>query len=153
MLDVPLSVLDVVPVTGDESAEAALERAAALARLADELGYVRLWYAEHHNMPGIGSTAPEVLTARAASITGRIRVGSGGVMLPNHAPLVVAERWATLEDYSQAGSTSASAARRAPTSALLSRFAAARAVRIWTPSWPSCSGICTGSRPAIRSKG
>ena len=97
MLDVPVSLLDVVPVTGDESAEDALERAAALARLADELGYVRLWYAEHHNMPGIGSTAPEVLTARAASITGRIRVGSGGVMLPNHAPLVVAERWATLE--------------------------------------------------------
>jgi luciferase family oxidoreductase group 1 len=58
---------------------------------------VRLWYAEHHNMPGIGSTAPEVLTARAASITSRIRIGSGGVMLPNHAPLVVAERWATLE--------------------------------------------------------
>src|SRR6476661_2624294 len=97
MLDVPISLLDVVPVTGDESAEAALERAEALARQADELGYVRLWYAEHHNMPGIGSTAPEVLTARAASITGRIRVGSGGVMLPNHAPLVVAERWATLE--------------------------------------------------------
>jgi len=97
MLDVPISLLDVVPVTGDESAEAALERAEALARQADELGYVRLWYAEHHTMPGIGSTAPEVLTARAASITGRIRVGSGGVMLPNHAPLVVAERWATLE--------------------------------------------------------
>jgi luciferase family oxidoreductase group 1 len=96
MLGVAMSVLDVVPVTGDEYAEAALERAAALARLADQLGYVRLWYAEHHNMPGIGSTAPEVLTARAASITGRIRVGSGGVMLPNHAPLVVAERWATL---------------------------------------------------------
>ena len=55
MLDVPLSLLDVVPVTGDESAEAALERAGALARLADELGYVRLWYAEHHNMPGIGA--------------------------------------------------------------------------------------------------
>jgi luciferase family oxidoreductase group 1 len=97
MLDVAISLLDVVPVTGEESAEAALERAAALARLGDELGYVRLWYAEHHNMPGIASTAPEVLTARAASITGRIRVGSGGVMLPNHAPLVVAERWATLE--------------------------------------------------------
>ena len=153
MLDVPLSVLDVVPVTGDEPAEAALERAAALARLADELGYVRLWYAEHHNMPGIASSAPEVLTARAASITGRIRVGSGGVMLPNHAPLVVAERLATLEGYSRAGSTSASAARRAPTSALPRRFAAARAVRIWTPSWPNCSGTCTASRPAIRSKG
>jgi luciferase family oxidoreductase group 1 len=97
MVAVPISLLDVVPVTGEETAEAALERAAALARQADALGYVRLWYAEHHNMPGIGSTAPEVLTARAASITERIRVGSGGVMLPNHAPLMVAERWATLE--------------------------------------------------------
>jgi luciferase family oxidoreductase group 1 len=96
MLPVPISLLDVVPVTGGETAEGALGRAAAMARLADELGYVRLWYAEHHNMPGIGSTAPEVLTARAASITSRIRVGSGGVMLPNHAPLMVAERWATL---------------------------------------------------------
>jgi luciferase family oxidoreductase group 1 len=97
MLGVPISLLDVVPITGDETAEAGLERAAVLARQADGLGYVRLWYAEHHNMPGIGSTAPEVLTARAASITERISVGSGGVMLPNHAPLTVAERWATLE--------------------------------------------------------
>jgi luciferase family oxidoreductase group 1 len=97
MLDVPVSLLDVVPVTADDTAESALERAAALARLADKLGFVRLWYAEHHTMPGIGSTAPEVLTARTASITERIRVGSGGVMLPNHAPLTVAERWATLE--------------------------------------------------------
>ena len=153
MLDVPVSLLDVVPVTGDESAEVALERAGALARLADELGYVRLWYAEHHNMPGIGSTAPEVLTARAASITERIRVGSGGVMLPNHAPLVVAERWATLEGLfpgridlgvGRAPGTDQRTARR---------FAGGRAVRIWTPSWPKSSGICTASRPAIRSKG
>ena len=86
------SSLDVVPVTGDETAEAALEHAGELARLADGLGYMRLWYAEHHNMPGIGTTTPEVLTARAASMTERIRVGSGGVMLPNHAPLMVAER-------------------------------------------------------------
>jgi luciferase family oxidoreductase group 1 len=93
---VPVSVLDVVPVTSAETATTALARAGRLARLVDELGYRRLWYAEHHNMPGIASTAPEVLTAAAAAATGRIRVGSGGVMLPNHSPLTVAERYATL---------------------------------------------------------
>ena len=96
-LPVPLSVLDVVPVTADETAVEALARAGRLARLVDELGFVRVWYAEHHNMPGIGSTTPEVLTAHTAAITERIRVGSGGVMLPNHSPLTVAERYATLE--------------------------------------------------------
>jgi luciferase family oxidoreductase group 1 len=96
-LGVPLSVLDVVPVTAADTAPDALARAGRLARLVDELGFARLWYAEHHNMPGIGSTTPEVLTAHAAAITDRIRVGSGGVMLPNHSPLTVAERYATLE--------------------------------------------------------
>jgi len=96
-LPVPLSVLDVVPVTADETAVEALARAGRLARLVDALGFVRIWYAEHHNMPGIGSTTPEVLTAHTAAITERIRVGSGGVMLPNHSPLTVAERYATLE--------------------------------------------------------
>jgi luciferase family oxidoreductase group 1 len=95
-LGVPVSLLDVVPVTDGESATDALDRARQLAQLADELGCRRLWYAEHHNMPGIGSTAPEVLIANAAAQTRRIRVGSGGVMLPNHAPLTVAERYCTL---------------------------------------------------------
>jgi luciferase family oxidoreductase group 1 len=96
-LPVPLSVLDVVPVTSAETAVDALARAGRLARHVDELGFRRIWYAEHHNMPGIGSTTPEVLTANTAAITSRIRVGSGGVMLPNHSPLTVAERYATLE--------------------------------------------------------
>src|SRR5690242_20621526 len=96
-LGVPLSVLDVVPVTSAETAADALARAGRLARLVDELGFTRVWYAEHHNMPGIASTTPEVLTAHTAAITSRIRVGSGGVMLPNHSPLTVAERYATLE--------------------------------------------------------
>jgi luciferase family oxidoreductase group 1 len=94
---VPLSVLDVAPVTTDSSAPAALAEATELAALVDRLGYLRLWYAEHHNMPGIASSAPEVLIANAAARTRRIRVGSGGVMLPNHSPLVVAERFGTLE--------------------------------------------------------
>ena len=94
---VPLSVLDVAPVTSDSSAAAALADATDLAALVDGLGFLRLWYAEHHNMPGIASSAPEVLIANAAARTRRIRVGSGGVMLPNHSPLVVAERFGTLE--------------------------------------------------------
>jgi luciferase family oxidoreductase group 1 len=97
VLGVPLSVLDVAPVRSGSSAAEALAEATALAGLVDRLGYHRLWYAEHHNMPGIASSAPEVLIANAAAHTMRIRVGSGGVMLPNHAPLVVAERFGTLE--------------------------------------------------------
>ncbi len=91
------SVLDLVSVrTGQTSAEA-VGASMALATLADELGYERYWFAEHHNMPAVASTSPAVLIAAVASRTKRIRVGSGGVMLPNHAPLIVAEQFATLE--------------------------------------------------------
>ena len=68
-----------------------------LARIADELGYRRYWLAEHHNMPAVAATNPPVLIAMVAGVTDRIRVGSGGVMLPNHAPLVVAEQFALLQ--------------------------------------------------------
>lgn len=92
-----LSVLDLVPVrTGQSSAEA-VAASIALARAADRLGYERYWFAEHHNMPAVASTTPPVLIAATAANTERIRVGSGGVMLPNHAPLVVAEQFAALE--------------------------------------------------------
>ncbi|WP_245958512.1 LLM class flavin-dependent oxidoreductase [Microbacterium bovistercoris] len=92
-----LSVLDLVPVrTGQTSAEA-VGTSLALAQRADELGYRRYWFAEHHNMPAVASTTPPVLIAAAAARTRRIRVGSGGVMLPNHAPLIVAEQFAALE--------------------------------------------------------
>lgn len=92
-----LSVLDLVPVrTGQTSADA-VAASLSLARRADELGYTRYWYAEHHNMPSVASTTPPVLIAATAARTERIRVGSGGVMLPNHAPLVVAEQFAALE--------------------------------------------------------
>ncbi|MCW2960638.1 MAG: luciferase family oxidoreductase, group 1 [Thermoleophilia bacterium] len=97
MLGVPLSVLDVAPVPRGTTPAQALAQATQLAQRVDALGFTRLWYAEHHNMPGIASSAPEVLIAHAAALTSRIRVGSGGVMLPNHAPLLVAERFATLE--------------------------------------------------------
>ena len=92
-----LSVLDLVPVRSDQSTGDALRATLALARTADELGFHRYWVAEHHNMPGVAATNPPVLIALAAGATERMRVGSGGVMLPNHAPLVVAEQFALLE--------------------------------------------------------
>ena len=92
-----LSVLDLVPVRTDQTTGDALAATVALARVADELGYRRYWLAEHHNMPAVAATNPPVLIAMVAGATERIRVGSGGVMLPNHAPLVVAEQFALLE--------------------------------------------------------
>ncbi|WP_394553257.1 LLM class flavin-dependent oxidoreductase [Agromyces sp. MMS24-JH15] len=94
-----LSVLDLVPVrTGQTSADA-VAASISLAQAADRLGFTRYWFAEHHNMPAVASTTPPVLIAAAAARTERIRVGSGGVMLPNHAPLVVAEQFAALEAF------------------------------------------------------
>jgi luciferase family oxidoreductase group 1 len=94
---VPLSVLDLAPVgTGRTSADA-LADATALARSADALGYRRFWVAEHHAMPAVASTSPGVLLAHLGASTERIRLGSGGVMLPNHPPLVIAEQFAMLE--------------------------------------------------------
>jgi luciferase family oxidoreductase group 1 len=94
---VPLSVLDLSPVAAGTTAGQALAYTTRLAQRAEELGYQRFWVAEHHNMPAIASSAPAVLIAHLASATSSIRVGSGGVMLPNHAPLVVAEQFGTLE--------------------------------------------------------
>jgi luciferase family oxidoreductase group 1 len=96
-MSVALSVLDLAPVGAGRSAADALAGTTRLARRADELGFRRFWVAEHHNIPSVASTAPEVLIAHLAASTERIRVGSGGVMLPNHAPLAVAERFGMLE--------------------------------------------------------
>lgn len=92
-----LSVLDLVPVRADQTTADALAASLSLARTADRLGLHRYWLAEHHNMPAVAATNPPVLIAMVAAATDRIRVGSGGVMLPNHAPLVVAEQFALLE--------------------------------------------------------
>jgi luciferase family oxidoreductase group 1 len=97
VIDVPLSVLDLAPVAAGTTAGAALRHTTELARRTEELGYHRFWVAEHHNMPAIASSAPAVVIAHLAAATTTIRVGSGGVMLPNHAPLVVAEQFGTLE--------------------------------------------------------
>ena len=92
-----LSVLDLVPVRTDQSTSDALTASTQLAQTADRLGYTRYWVAEHHNMPSVAATSPPVLIAHLAANTSQIRVGSGGVMLPNHAPLAVAEQFALLE--------------------------------------------------------
>jgi luciferase family oxidoreductase group 1 len=96
-LPVPLSVLDLAPVGEGSTPDRALRHSLVLAAEAERLGYRRYWVAEHHNMPGIASSAPAVLLAHAAGVTSSIRLGSGGVMLPNHAPLVVAEQFGMLE--------------------------------------------------------
>nr|WP_091076397.1 LLM class flavin-dependent oxidoreductase [Micromonospora nigra] len=97
VIDVPLSVLDLAPVAAGAPAGEALRHTTELARRTEQLGYRRFWVAEHHNMPAIASSAPAVLIAHLAAHTATIRLGSGGVMLPNHAPLVVAEQFGTLE--------------------------------------------------------
>src|SRR5215207_2176887 len=92
-----LSVLDLAPVSEGSTPAEALHHSVELAQLVERLGYGRHWVAEHHNMPGIASSAPAVLLAHIASATSTIRIGSGGVMLPNHASLVVAEQFGMLE--------------------------------------------------------
>jgi luciferase family oxidoreductase group 1 len=92
-----LSVLDVSPVSSGLNGAQALRNTLELARLADRLGYERYWLAEHHNLPTIASSAPEIMIGHVANVTERIRVGAGGIMLPNHAPLKVAETFRVLE--------------------------------------------------------
>jgi luciferase family oxidoreductase group 1 len=93
---IPLSVLDLAPVAEDSDAGQALRNSYDLARHVEALGYRRYWMAEHHNMPGIASAATAVALAHVAVGTSTIRIGAGGVMLPNHAPLIIAEQFGTL---------------------------------------------------------
>jgi luciferase family oxidoreductase group 1 len=93
---IPCSILDLVPVTEGSDARRAFANMIELAQLAERLGYRRYWLAEHHNMPGIASAATAVLIGHVAGATTTLRVGAGGIMLPNHAPLQVAEQFGTL---------------------------------------------------------
>ncbi|MFD1539039.1 LLM class flavin-dependent oxidoreductase [Nonomuraea guangzhouensis] len=93
----PLSILDLAHIGEGESAGDSFRASVTLAQRAEEWGYQRIWYAEHHNMPSIASSATSVLIAHIASQTQTIRLGAGGVMLPNHAPLTIAEQFGTLE--------------------------------------------------------
>jgi luciferase family oxidoreductase group 1 len=94
---IPLSVLDLVPITEGSTPRDALQQSLELARNAERLGYSRFWVAEHHNMTGIASAATSVVIGYLAGGTSTIRVGAGGVMLPNHSPMVIAEQFGTLE--------------------------------------------------------
>ena len=94
---IPLSILDLAPIVEGETAADALRKSLDLARHAERLGYTRYWVAEHHNMKGIASAATSVVIGHLAGGTSAIRVGAGGIMLPNHSPLVIAEQFGTLE--------------------------------------------------------
>lgn len=96
--ELTMSVLDLAVVSGDMAVRDALEGSVAMAQLAERLGYRRVWYAEHHNMASIASSATSVLIAHVAANTSTIRLGAGGVMLPNHSPLVIAEQFGTLAE-------------------------------------------------------
>src|SRR5262249_37512846 len=94
---IPLSILDLSPVSAGSTAAQALRNSLDLARLADDLGFPRYWVAGPHNLPAVPRSAPDIMIGQIAAVTWRMRVGSGGVMLPNHAPLMVAERFKVLE--------------------------------------------------------
>lgn len=95
--DIPISVLDLAPIVEGGTASDAFRNSVELAQHAEKLGYNRYWVAEHHSMPGIASAATAVVIGHIAAATEKIRVGSGGIMLPNHAPIVIAEQFGTLE--------------------------------------------------------
>src|SRR3569623_7141 len=93
---IPLSVLDLAPIVQGSTAATAFSNSLSLARRAEQLGYSRFWLAEHHSMPGIASAATSVVIAHVAGGTSTIRAGAGGIMLPNHSPLLIAEQFGTL---------------------------------------------------------
>ncbi|MFD1734384.1 MsnO8 family LLM class oxidoreductase [Deinococcus malanensis] len=96
-LSIPLSLLDLTRVKKDEPTAEGIARSVRLARTADRLGYHRLWFAEHHNAPTIASSATSLMIQHVAAQTENLRVGAGGIMLPNHSPLVIAEQFGMLE--------------------------------------------------------
>ena len=96
-MTIPMSVLDLAPIARGATPTESIAASVALARRAEECGYTRVWYAEHHNMPSIASSATSVLIAHVGAHTKSIRLGAGGIMLPNHSPLVIAEQFGTLE--------------------------------------------------------
>ena len=97
MASLPLSVLDLSPISAGQTDARAVRETVELAQCAEQLGYHRYWVAEHHNIPSVASTAPEIMIGQIAARTSRMRIGSGGIMLPNHAPLRIAEAFHVLE--------------------------------------------------------
>src|SRR3954453_15907895 len=151
---IPLSILDLAPISRGETASSSIAASVALAQRAEEHGYERVWYAEHHNMPSIASSATSVLISHVGAQTSTIRLGAGGVMLPNHSPLTIAEQFGTLDamypgriDLGLGGAPGLArtrcppcAATSAPPTAFRSTSSscrptcpARRACRVWTP--------------------
>jgi len=97
-MTIPLSILDLAPIAQGQTARESFAASVALAQTAEKHGYTRVWYAEHHNMPTIASSATSILVGHVAAQTSTIRLGAGGVMLPNHSPLVIAEQFGTLAE-------------------------------------------------------
>ena len=97
-MTLPLSILDLAPIAPGQTARESFAASVALAQTAEKHGYTRVWYAEHHNMPTIASSATSILVGHVAAATDSIRLGAGGVMLPNHSPLVIAEQYGTLAE-------------------------------------------------------
>ena len=150
MRSTPFSVLDLAPVATGSTVGEALRNSLDLARQVERLGYRRHWVAEHHNMPGIASSAPAVLIAHLASVTTTLRVGSGGVMLPNHQPLVVAEQFGMLEAL-HPGRIDLGIGR-APGTDQITAHALRRSFDPAADDLPSSSGSCSPSSPG-RSRG
>ncbi|MET4782485.1 LLM class flavin-dependent oxidoreductase [Glaciihabitans sp. UYNi722] len=96
-MTIPLSILDLAPIAPGQTAKESFAASVALAQIAEKSGYRRVWYAEHHNMPTIASSATSILIGHVAAQTTTIRLGAGGIMLPNHAPITIAEQFGTLE--------------------------------------------------------
>ncbi|HZK60248.1 MAG TPA: LLM class flavin-dependent oxidoreductase [Cryobacterium sp.] len=97
-MTIPLSILDLAPIQPGQTARESFAASVALAQAAEKHGYTRVWYAEHHNMPTIASSATSILVGHVAAQTSTIRLGAGGVMLPNHSPLTIAEQYGTLAE-------------------------------------------------------
>jgi luciferase family oxidoreductase group 1 len=158
---VPLSILDLVQVAEGTTTRTALHQSVELAQLADALGYHRYWYAAHHNVLTFASSATSLLIGRAAEHTRRIRLGSGGVMLPNHSPLMVAEYYGTLAemhgDRVDLGPGRASKVRTARPRAVPSCRQGSPAAPVWrAPVYPSRrdqrtpAHLRSGRHPAAR---
>jgi len=138
--DIPFSVLDLSPINQGSTAAESFRNSLSLARHAERLGYKRFWLAEHHNMTGIASAATSVVIGYIAAGTQKIRVGAGGVMLPNHAPLVIAEQFGTLESlYPQRIDLGLG---RAPGSDRLTAHALRRTLHSDGDDFPNCSKNC-----------
>ena len=147
-MTIPLSILDLAPIAPGQTPRESFAASVALAQTAEKHGYTRVWYAEHHNMPTIASSATSILVGHVAAQTSTIRLGAGGVMLPNHSPLVIAEQFGTLAALFPDASTWAWAVPPAATRPLRGRCGGTRAPQTNSPR--TCSS-CRRTFAAHRS--